>query len=44
VLSTQTPQQVAYAAIQTSQIDLQFSTIATLFGPGGLGSTTNTEA
>lgn len=43
-LSTQTPQQLAYVAMQSSNIASQFSNIATLFGSLGLGTTTNTSA
>jgi len=43
-LASQTPQQLATVAVQSSRIALQFSTIATLFGSRGIGSNTNTSA
>jgi hypothetical protein len=42
--SNQTAQQVAFAAIQSSNIASHFSNIATLFGSLGLGTNTNTSA
>jgi hypothetical protein len=40
----QTAQQIANVSIQSSRIALEFSTIATLFGWGRIGSNTNTVA
>jgi hypothetical protein len=40
----QTAQQLTIVAIQSSQLALQFSTISTLFGSGGIGANTDTQA
>jgi hypothetical protein len=40
----ETSQQIANVSIQSSRSALEFSTIATLFGSGGIGRNTNTSA
>jgi hypothetical protein len=43
-LASETPQQIAFVAIQESYIASEFSNTATLFGSLGLGTNTNTNA
>jgi hypothetical protein len=43
-IAGQTPQQLREVSVQSSRIALEFATIATLFGPRGIGGNTDTAA